>query len=449
MNITGISTRKESFLTALFSELQKQGILYVVLRNYMEFPKVPVDTDIDLLISLKDEKRYREVFKLAAKEHNVAIVRERRNVHVRAFFIYQRRPERMALWIDAFTSFTSKGLAWAEAGVALNARYENEQGIYVMPKGMEGASLLLKEILANRPVKEKYFDSIKRYANQDPPSFLKLLSLHMDSRLAKTIHLHACRGEWTNAFKEGGKWRRSIFLANFWRAPIKNITYFMSFGVQSVMEQVKPRGGLMIACIGPDGAGKSTLCAALKKRLQDYPFLKVKMYHGTFGLFPELQQIRSAILPRKTQGGLPLPVYNLPSQNSSLRSLVHLLYYGIEGIVIWPLIFWGSLRGDVFLFDRYFYDFAIPGKNQWLFTILQKVIPRPDAVFLLVSSPEQIYQRKPEIPIEEIRKQFLAFQSEQFRKIAHPEEIRLEKEPEELAADIEEKIVPILLRKSI
>ena len=447
--MNNVPTRKESFLTTLFSELQKQDIPYVVLRNYMDFPRVPVDTDIDLLISPKDEKRYEEVFKLAAKKHNVAIVRERRNVHVRAFFIYQRHPERMALWIDAFTSFTSKGLKWADADVALNAHQKNEQGIYVMPKGMEGASLLLKEILANRPVKEKYFDSITRYANQDSPSFLKLLSGHMDSALAQTIHRCACRGEWKNALKEGGKWRRSIFFANLRRAPIKTVTYFMSFGVQSVIEQIKPRGGLVIACIGPDGAGKSTLCAALKKRLQDYPFRKVKMYHGTFGLFPELQQLRSAIFSRRNQGDLPLPVYNLPSKNSSLRSFVHLLYYGIEGIVIWPLVFWGSMRGDVFLFDRYFYDFAIPGKNQLLFRILQKVIVRPDAVFLLVSSPEEIYQRKPEIPIEEIRKQFLAFQSEQFRKIVYPEEVRIEKEPEQIAADIEEKIISILLRKNI
>lgn len=440
-----VSIRGESFIVMLFTELKKQGILYAVLRNYMEFPRVPVDTDIDLLISPKDEKRYREVFKFAAKKHNVAIVRERRNVHVRAFFIYQRHPERMALWIDAFTSFTSKGLKWADADVALNARQENERGIYVMPKGMEGASLLLKEILANRPVKEKYFDSIMRYANEDPPSFLKLLSLHMDSALAKTIHTCACKGEWTNALKEGGKWRRSIFFANLRRAPIETIKYFMSFGVQSVVEQIKPRGGLIIACIGPDGAGKSTLCAALKKRLQDYPFRKIKMYHGTFGLFPELQQLRSAILFRRNQKDSPLPVYNLPSQNSSLRSFIHLLYYGIEGIVAWPSVFWGLLRGDVFLFDRYFYDFAIPGRNQLLFRILQKVIVRPHAVFLLVSSPEEIYRRKPEIPIEEIQKQFQVFQSEQFRKIIYPEEVRLEKEPEEIATDIEEKIVSIII----
>ena len=113
------------------------------------------------------------------------------------------------------------------------------------------------------------------------------------------------------------------------------------------------------------------------------------------------------------------------------------------------LVFWGNMRGDVFLFDRYFYDFAIPGKNKLLFKILYNIIPRPHAVFLLVSSPEEIYRRKPEIPVEEIQKQFLAFQSEQFRRIAHPQEVRIEKDPEEIAADIEEKIVSILLRKNI
>ena len=447
--MNNVSIREESFLMTLFSELRRKDVPYVVLRNHMGFPQIPVDTDIDILISPKDEGRYKEAFKFVAQKHNVAIVRERRNVHVLAFFVYQKQPERMALWIDAFTSFTSKGLKWADAGVALKARQENEQGIYVMQKGMEGASLLLKEILANRPVKEKYFDSIMRYANQDSDSFLELLLLHINPALAKTIHGYACKGEWKDALKKGGKWRRSIFFTNLLRGPVKTVAYFMSFVIQSVLEKIKPQGGLIIACIGPDGAGKSTLCKALKNRLKDYPFRKIKMYHGTFGLFPELQQLRSAILFRRTQKDSLLAVYNLPSQNSGLRSFIHLLYYGIEGIVAWPLVFWGNMRGDVFLFDRYFYDFAIPGKNKLLFKILYNIIPRPHAVFLLVSSPEEIYRRKPEIPVEEIQKQFLAFQSEQFRRIAHPQEVRIEKDPKEIAADIEEKIVSILLRKNI
>ena len=184
--------------------------------------------------------------------------------------------------------------------------------------------------------------------------------------------------------------------------------------------------GFTVALIGADGAGKTTVCREVVRRL---PVPVTYLYMGVNPdasnvMLPTTRIVNA--LRRKRRGGPPPGGPPDPSREApkprnpvkraarSLKSMVGLSSRLAEEWYRQSLAWYHTARGRVVLFDRHFwtdyYAHDIVGtsrKDRDLArrihgAMLEKVYPRPDLVILLDAPPEVLWQRKPEGTFEAV-----------------------------------------------
>ena len=167
---------------------------------------------------------------------------------------------------------------------------------------------------------------------------------------------------------------------------------------------------MIIAIIGPDGSGKTTVALALVEALQLAGY-SARHYPFNFGILPKLSAFRRNGRKQtcRTDAG---PVMNL-RVNSKLASLAYVSWYGIDyflGGVALRLAGIFSRRPKVSVFARYFYDYYYQSNNQalpvWVKKLVERtLVPKPECIIFLDRDAEEIFGMKPELPVEEIKRQ--------------------------------------------
>ena len=158
---------------------------------------------------------------------------------------------------------------------------------------------------------------------------------------------------------------------------------------QSVEMTRRPRRGLSVALLGPDGAGKSTLVEGISRTFR-LPVRSIYM-----GLWPKSAPSRRRMpLPGLSLAGMLLKVWR--------RYLVGLYH---------------RLMGRLVIFDRYAYDalltpsHLLDRRGRLYYGAIGHACPAPDLVILLDVPGSVMYERKGEHSPEELeeqRQRFLA-----------------------------------------
>ena len=171
---------------------------------------------------------------------------------------------------------------------------------------------------------------------------------------------------------------------------------------------------MIVAILGPDGSGKSTLADIVVAEMSRQG-IDARHYAHRFGILPSLAFFRRGV--KKTVSDAVAikseapPTYDL-SENPPLRALVYVTWYGIDyflgGIFLRVLNLLGS-RKRVAIFARYFYDYYYQSNNRRLpnsiKNLIETIVPRPSFIFFLDRDAQDIHDGKPELPVEEIKRQ--------------------------------------------
>ena len=174
--------------------------------------------------------------------------------------------------------------------------------------------------------------------------------------------------------------------------------------------QMKDRSCLTAAFIGCDGSGKSTIIRLVQERLErEHPDLPLYYRHMRPGLLPNIGQLVGREVSTQQisnpHGSRPYGVCS---------SLIRFGYYLFDySVGYWAAVYRPLRRsGGVVIFDRYYYDYLIDPRRsrlnlpQWVFRYIGlPAVPRPRLTFCLSADPEKIFQRKPELPLKDIRDQ--------------------------------------------
>jgi len=435
------------FLPKLLELLEKEKIPYLVLRNYENLPEKPLEgSDVDILINKEDEKRYSEILKNAVLESGSLILFRFRQSNCLSFFVYQKKPFPLGTWVDAFWEISTKGFKFANENYLLKKRIRHKKNFFIPPPGGEAATLFLKDILTQGFIKERYLLKIPSLVRKDEIGFVKTLEPYFDPKIIKQMLEICLKEKWKEAMKKRNEWLKILILNNLLKNPINQTMHFFDF-VFSQFKKIFTQKGLIVAFVGPDGVGKTTISDGLAEKFKNLFFKRVKKYHGHFGFFPELGEIYKFFFKKQF------------SENSILqekpmgffRAILHIFYYGLENFLSWPYFIFLKIKRNLIIFDRYFYDFFATNVSYkisfWLFFFILQILPRPDILFILLAKPETIYQRKQDLSLNEIKRQLNAFQNPSISKLTSTVFIDCEKNPEEILNEIEGIILEFFSQK--
>jgi thymidylate kinase len=170
---------------------------------------------------------------------------------------------------------------------------------------------------------------------------------------------------------------------------------------RKMSRMVQPTG-LVVAMLGADGAGKSTVLSQVKQDLAP-AYRRTKRYH---------------LRPPGEHCGWPAAVFHSKPLRGWLTSTVKLAMWWTDytvGYFIYVLPW--VIRSTLVLFDRYYYDLTVDsrryryGGSRWLAQLFGKFIPRPQLIILLDAPAEVLQARKQEVPIEETHRQQASYRA--------------------------------------
>jgi thymidylate kinase len=170
---------------------------------------------------------------------------------------------------------------------------------------------------------------------------------------------------------------------------------------------------LLITFSGIDGAGKSTQIDKLRQYLSDEGIpVQLMTFWDHVAVF---RGARSGFSRHVLQsdGSIGTPERPAARRDKNLqswplffgRSILHML----DVFNLWRVVRKQRSAGAVIIFDRYIYDqlAALPMERPWaraFARVLLQIAPKPDLSYVLDAVPEIARERKPEYPLEFMRK---------------------------------------------
>lgn len=397
------------FLSQFFSRLNEEKITYCVLRNYEELPE-RVGNDVDIWIKDKHREKLHSIIKDLAHTLDYTLDYTPRLTLLGEgdyFLIKEINGKFNIIHLDCWTYIHWKGICFIDELVIEKNLLWHKDLFFIPSPGIRASIMLLKDLLQHGRVKDKYKGIMKEYSRSDSNIFLKSIYKSFGERASTSLLEMSMNGEWTALERKTNQLRLIIFLRTLLH-PKKQLRNWVYYSHAQFRRFFINSRGIFLVLIGPDGSGKSTtsnnLIVSEIKRL----FQKKYYFHGHFPFLPELKKIVAFFKGNKNvvqtsenaESSIPL---------GTLRSMIYPIYYGFNYFLGHFFIWKEKARGNLIIFDRYFYDYFIQTQYincpRWLLNLITKVIPKPDVIVYLKNSPETIYNRKPELTIEEIERQ--------------------------------------------
>ncbi|SFD91554.1 hypothetical protein [Nitrosomonas sp. Nm166] len=399
------------FLQDLFSGLNKTGIHYAVMRNHEPLPYSTGGSDLDIFVNPVDVKAAKNLLIDVVQRVNGEIIGVVQTWNFfEAYVLGCLDGQWWGVCVEFYSSIAFKSAVPLVNQEALSRHLELHNNIAIVPHEIGNTIGYIKEILVHndfRKDKPQYQESAAFLVNQRPNLFDEIF-----------FPLGACGRNLLSGVLDGKppfetasrimKFRYSMLALAFIRNPF--LFTYRRFGHEffRLSRFVRP-SGTVIAILGVDGAGKSTVINAILSALNAATHNAVVVQHLRPTLLPPLARLKGK--QHVHTGPVLEPHGSKPS--GKLGSLFRLAYLTLDYLIgywLWtrPKI---AKQPTVVIFDRYAYDMALDprrfriGLSSRVAGWFAALAPKPDLIICLHGNPEVIVARKQELPLEETRRQ--------------------------------------------
>lgn len=403
------------FLHALFSRLNSSGIHYAVMRNYHSLPYSAGGSDLDILTTGAEYLRAKEIFLSVVAEAGGRVIGEVETwLFYEAYVIGYAGGQWWGVCVEFYKGVTYKSTVPLINYNALHGCLELHNNIKVISKDFGNTIGYVKEILAHdefRADKPQYKESAAHLLKEYRSKFADVFEpLGPRGQLLLSSTLDAASATGDEAFRIR-KFRRAVLSKAFFRDPLKFVCRRLRHEFNRFRRYLNPPGSV-VAILGVDGAGKSTVINSILPALNAATHNAVVVQHLRPELLPPLARLKGK---KSVQTGPVLEPHG-SSPSGTIGSLLRLSYLTLNyvlGYWLWtrPKI---AKRPAVVLFDRYAYDMAIDPRrfriqlSPALIRLFARLAPKPDLIFCLHGAPEVLAARKQELPVEEVARQVQA-----------------------------------------
>lgn len=396
-------SHSSDFLEDFFTTLQQKNIEYCILRNADEVEQGDAH-DVDMTVHherLSDAEAIlnQTAHKLGWKLHlKTGTSTDKINIKCyNYYFVDEDNLHIEIIHIDFFPTFAWRGYAMLPNDVLLKG--VNKEKLYrTTTPEVEAVCNLFVRLVYSGYIKEKYRPRVLHTFKEQKSEVVPLMSYFLDEPLAKKIYDLVCAEQW-----------ESIELLH---KPIITCVKKKSKGsrigyLRYLLNKFQNRSGLIVAFQGTDGSGKSTIISEIQNILKNTFFENTfNYYHWRPGFIISEKKTTDNGTPIVCSEPHALPPYG------RMKSFLKMGVYSLDYLLgYWLRVYREATQGHLVVFDRYFYDFYMD-KLRYRFTIsdivldfFKLIVPHPDITFLLIGDAQQIYERKKELPLQEIEKQ--------------------------------------------
>lgn len=400
---------KEEFLTHFFGTLNKENLDYFVFGEYACLPQDTGGSDIDIFVSIHDTPAILSILRTMIDANDIQL----------ASYYYSSNPNWFVRLITSTwgvqIDFFGGAHVWKTACYYrpdfLRSSVIMYHGIKVLDIRVGYYLDFFKEVIHLGKVKEKYMNGfITEYQrNSQRKAEIEIM---FGKETADAIATHIADGTLADGIPQ---LQRMMQQAISHGTVGKRSRLFFS-----KCARLFRRPGYVIAVLGTDGSGKSTIINAIT------PWLDECFHHGVVynHLRPNALPDLGVVLGKKEapkKGEEPKVNENPHGLNPSgfVGSLVRWGYYMIDYTfgymkTVLPQVL---TKSKVFIFDRYYYDYYIDQRRSrtslphWILRFGECFVPSPDLTLCLGGDPKKIYERKPETSLQEVERQTIVLRS--------------------------------------
>ena len=334
----------------------------------------------------------------------------------------------------------------------------------VPPPALEFAAYLVKKA-AKGSLDEIQGERLSELYSEDSTGCRQYLARLLPEAEAKGVAGAAQSGDWEAVRNQIEHLYREMIGKVDRKQPLKVLRNQLHDNSERIRRAVQPPG-LLVAFLGVDGAGKSTVMANVERDLAP-AFWSTKQYHGRALDSPlrwtkrvrVARQLREQEVERAATNPHALPPARNPHNKSPRRLTLSLIKLGLWWadytflgylVDIYPRL----RRSTLVLFDRYYQDLLVDPKRHryggplWLARLVSRFFPRPDVIVLLDAPPEVLHSRKREVPLEETARQREAF-LELVRKSRSGHVVDASRPVHEVVAEAEQIIIEHLAARTM
>lgn len=428
-------------VNAVFAAWNEAGLNFLVLRNYENLPHSTTN-DIDVLIEHGCLSRAEQLLRTSAAQTGFLLL-NRAEFATNAFY-FAHRESGQAAHFDLFTGLRWRGFDFIAAGELLRCRGRRQQFAVPHPAHEAAVNLLATFVFSGR-VKEKYRPGIAAQFHADPARARALLTLTCGPQLAERLVELGAAGRWTDIESLVGSIRRQLICHQLFKHPLGGLRSLAADAWRLLKRAFRPPG-LVVALIGADGCGKSTVQPRLIEQLaSEFSPAKGAQFHWKPPVFSGARQAaRQPTTDPHGQAPRPLPLA------LGFFALHWLEFFLGHFLRVRPVTF----RGGLVVIDRFYYDFFVDSRRyrinlpRPLAQFGYILLPKPDLVFLLDAPAEVLQSRKQEVPFAETARQCRAYQ-DLIRQLPNGILVDATQPPPQVAAKMRRAILEFLALRSL
>lgn len=406
-----VSPIKQKFIVDFFGILET-SCNYCILRNYEMYPEKMGD-DIDVMVDAPNVDVVKTTI-LPIVEHLGW------DYHVKFYkdgfapivCFYTTDDTVDTCQIDIYTKFLWRGNLFADGEAVLASRWRYKSFL-VASHGADLAITLSKEFMGSGKVRAKYREKMASFAKDDKKGFYSVLESIYGKQQVDLLYKYCIEEAFDRIDALAKPFQKRVMNQN----RVVYIKKSLGMTVERIKNWFKPEGKL-IAFVGPDGSGKTTLIGKMDDYMERFFPHNSKIFHRRYEVFPELHTgLGISSMGGKIVAGKERVVEEKPgkpkrkkrSLMSIIASLAVVFYYTLEYSICSLWAFRLVRKRTLILYDRYYYDwFVQPATRDVVWPIrhfLLALVRKPDLIVHLIASGDHIFKRKQDLNAIEIDNQ--------------------------------------------
>ncbi len=385
-----LKTRKQMFLN-FCQTLENEGIRYVILSGYQGYPD-KIDSDVDFMVSEADFAKLPKLFRDSKKNFDATLIQMLQHETTACYYIIANQfgPHIAYLHPDSASSYRRKGRLWLRSEAVLCTRRQTNAGFWVPAAAVEFEYYFVKRI-DKRLVELRHVERLATLMTEDPAGCNAVIATHVPTAQIDSITKAIIARDviWFTSQRDV---LQATLASNLTKEPMPNRIVGRVNNVFRQIKRILQPTGLVVAVLGPDGSGKTTVIEHLEKELAP-AFRQVKRFH----LRPHFG--------REGKGGIVTNPHSSPPR-SSLASFAKMILFAIDywwgyTISVYP----AKVRSTLVIFDRHFYDMIVDPTRYRLpqdflpAKLFTKFIPKPDIWLVLDAPAALLVSRKGELDL--------------------------------------------------